>query len=397
MSDKKGLTIGMWCKPRDEKEWRAVLDISESLGMMALAMGARDFQKFPCVWFTESGSMSQCADDSRPTNTSVPAFIASMYEEAEKRKDGTAKCGCPADGYISEPVHPAKAPASPELMKLLEDFEEMAERVMSGVEPKDRSQLVGTTQLKTTARDIRQAIDKMMNHKTNKQRFEDHEQRIKALEDDKQAWEAVINSHTKRILDGEKRLANLEKALNDHMVKEREKDFRYLYPLSRDEVFKADRTGNKVTFQDGREGVVIEDTGGTITVRVPKDQGKPLEPIAGNPALDMRECENVKRPFFVNPIEDIEAGNRGFILKIDPKASPKDIPFSVALEYLKIGREIARPHWRTPARRRVQPHGIGGVGGLYVITGASCNMGPFHPDAAEMVSTDWQVLPEDAK
>lgn len=81
---------------------------------------------------------------------------------------------------------------------------------------------------------------------------------------------------------------------------------------------------------------------------------------------------------------------------IDPKASPTGIPFEAALVYLKAGREVRRPHWNTPSRRRVQPQGIRGRGGLYVITGASYNEGEFKPDTSEMMALDWEVVPAPA-
>ncbi len=79
--------------------------------------------------------------------------------------------------------------------------------------------------------------------------------------------------------------------------------------------------------------------------------------------------------------------------QFDPKASPTGIPFSVALEYLKTGREVRRKGWALTTRR-IQPNGPGGVGGLYVITGASWCVSGFQPALSDMLATDWEVVPQ---
>jgi len=84
--------------------------------------------------------------------------------------------------------------------------------------------------------------------------------------------------------------------------------------------------------------------------------------------------------------------NIGYNIALDPKASPTGIPFSVALEYLKAGREVRRKSWSITTHR-IQPHGPGGVGGMYVIAGASVYVGDFQPALSDMLATDWEVVP----
>lgn len=84
--------------------------------------------------------------------------------------------------------------------------------------------------------------------------------------------------------------------------------------------------------------------------------------------------------------------NIGYNIALDPKDSPSGIPFSVALEYLKAGREVRRKGW-APSTRRVQPHGPGGVGGMQVISGASVYVSDFQPALSDMLATDWEVVP----
>lgn len=151
---------------------------------------------------------------------------------------------------------------------------------------------------------------------------QDHEARIKALERMMTEKTLILDHAFEVSKELRKRIEGLEKALNEHMVKE-------------------------------------------------------------------RECKVDQRDYIsrLGVIQDA-----GYSVIIDPKASPKGIPFEVALAYLKAGREIRRPHWNTPSRRRVQPQGISGRGGLYVITGASYNEGEFKPDTNEMMATDWEVV-----
>jgi len=72
---------------------------------------------------------------------------------------------------------------------------------------------------------------------------------------------------------------------------------------------------------------------------------------------------------------------------IDPTASPKNIPFSVALEYLKAGRRICRSQWELGACAVIRP----GKGIVYECTTYAER---FKPENNDMLSTDWMVIPE---
>jgi hypothetical protein len=78
---------------------------------------------------------------------------------------------------------------------------------------------------------------------------------------------------------------------------------------------------------------------------------------------------------------------------IDPDASPSGVPFEVALMYLKQGRNAMR----LGQYHRIEPRGIGAVGGLRKVAGASHDIGPFDPSCADMCASDWCVLPKEQK
>ena len=389
MSNTKALTPGTYCKPKDEKEWRAVLDLADSLGLGGI-LEDRERMIYTLVGLISDGFVRGVHSDAVHdvvfwTNPiPLPDFIAGMYALAEERmaerkppveadtkeevgrlfafvggrwvdvsrellpqierheqrikaleernRVATAKCGCPSDGYISEPVHPI------EPTPLQRQVTELYGRIKA---------LESTTDLLRKDDD---AIDGVCIGL---------DKRVAELEQERDKWHFLRDKE-------EQRLTKLEQALNDHMVKER--CLSIVDQAIYDNMVKEREKSEK-------EDKFMNDVA-----------NKPvLSPDAINAQID-RIC----RVKSVSSSDDHD-------LRIDPNASPKDIPFSVALEYLKLGREIARPHWCTPARRRVQPHGIGGVGGLRVITGASYDEGPFHPDTAEMVANDWLVIPEDPK
>lgn len=82
-------------------------------------------------------------------------------------------------------------------------------------------------------------------------------------------------------------------------------------------------------------------------------------------------------------------------IAIDTDGSPRNIPFSVALEYLKAGRKIKRSSWRNTESKRIEARGNGAIGGIEVIVGASNYVCDFNPSCADMVACDWMVLPKD--
>lgn len=86
--------------------------------------------------------------------------------------------------------------------------------------------------------------------------------------------------------------------------------------------------------------------------------------------------------------------NSGYCpVTIDPTASPKNMPFSVALEFLKAGREVRRAQWK-PDTLRVQPRGHEGAGGLCMVYAASLVQGDFTASLNDLLATDWMVIEE---
>ena len=81
-----------------------------------------------------------------------------------------------------------------------------------------------------------------------------------------------------------------------------------------------------------------------------------------------------------------------YMVAIDPKASPTNIPFEIALAYLKAGRMVRRDKWEPSTR--IEPRGPGAAGGLRMITGASLDTGEALVSQANLLATDWMVLPE---
>jgi hypothetical protein len=82
-----------------------------------------------------------------------------------------------------------------------------------------------------------------------------------------------------------------------------------------------------------------------------------------------------------------------YALLFDPHASPSGVPFEVALLYLKQGRNAMR----LGQYYRIEPRGIGAVGGLRKVAGASNDLGPFDPTCADLCASDWCVLPKEQK
>lgn len=93
-------------------------------------------------------------------------------------------------------------------------------------------------------------------------------------------------------------------------------------------------------------------------------------------------------PMYANWVGVIKAAkDESWHMHIDHKASPYDIPFSVALEYLKAGRSIRRSIW------------VPGVSAIMYSEKVCLHADtvpdqPFQPSADEMRAGDWMVLPE---
>lgn len=74
---------------------------------------------------------------------------------------------------------------------------------------------------------------------------------------------------------------------------------------------------------------------------------------------------------------------------IDPCASPKGIPFSVAIEYVKAGRKVRRPSWPPPDTLHLD-------GGLFNQSGLDklFGMGKVDVEFNVHLANDWEVVAE---
>ena len=127
-----------------------------------------------------------------------------------------------------------------------------------------------------------------------------------------------------------------------------------------------------------------------------------LENLEGAFGLHLQEHRNSKRTISVSDPEDgratmtfshryIITDCSGATIAIDPKASPTNIPFEIALSYLKAGRQVRRDKW-DPCTR-IEPRGPGAAGGLRMIVGDT-DTGEVLIQQANLLATDWMVLPE---
>ena len=94
----KALEAGQWCKPRNEQEWKAVLDLAESLGLGCRPLWPRmksRYGKYNRIFklpLRHRGEISDLSSDCpMPVDNKllVPDFIAGMYALAEQSKPET--------------------------------------------------------------------------------------------------------------------------------------------------------------------------------------------------------------------------------------------------------------------------------------------------------------------
>jgi hypothetical protein len=98
----------------------------------------------------------------------------------------------------------------------------------------------------------------------------------------------------------------------------------------------------------------------------------------------------------------VGATNGDYAIFFDPKASPKNIPFSVALEFMKAGRRISRraSGWNMSATTMAMVDFVfmeGSEVRRHNERSASFptnRTGPWFPLPEDMLATDWLVIPE---
>ena len=132
-----------------------------------------------------------------------------------------------------------------------------------------------------------------------------------------------------------------------------------------------------------------------------------LENLEGAFGLHLQEHWNSKRTISVSDPEDTGEKRFGsttitfppeikitgeyptgkYMVAIDPKSSPTNIPFEIALAYLKAGRRIRRGTW---SRSRFITNKDGKIA-PYVAINIESVYGPWE---INLLATDWMVLPE---
>jgi len=256
----KALKSGQWCKPRNEQEWKAILDLAGVLGVYAEPHDAL-YDNYPCVWSNGSGRVSQCRNEPchKTCLVSVPDFLAGMYATAKETN-----------------IAPAEAEA--DLRRRLKFMEDTIASLDASPD-----ELVGVRQLR-------------------------------------------LQRSSLGITDINTRLSKLEAAFNEHLVKERENKSR----IKRHRLFLR------------------------------------------NDPLIMKEVMKLS----------------GWDMVIDTKASPKDIPFEVALAYLKAGRKVTQAHWDDDTYLTVEH-------GCIIVSTVRCRAFDSPDDAMKAIlANDWLVLPE---
>ena len=253
----KALSFGDYCKPKDEKEWNAILAIAQSLGIYGFGERCRPFISHGWIWANNFSDKRELAVNECTSiavkEVSTSDFIAGMYQLAEERKKPT-RFDINIQAAIEKMTKVATEAYEKECCK--------------------SDQLVGVKNLCISGEAVQRAIAEYFKP-TNKQRFSDLEKRVKELEEGNIILDKDFNKYARR-------LEKLEKVVSEGMGERRLEEFRRHYPSSVTDIFTA-----------------------------------PWTKVRGT----------------------------GYTLKFDPKASPKNIPFEIALAYAKAGRKIRRKDW----------------------------------------------------
>lgn len=89
------LQPGMCCRPSSEREWGAVLELSELLGLRGADFVIAGYDRYPFIrLFGTSSGLVYPGDSSDQASGEVPVpeFISRMYAEAEARKAPQKEC-----------------------------------------------------------------------------------------------------------------------------------------------------------------------------------------------------------------------------------------------------------------------------------------------------------------
>lgn len=209
---------------------------------------------------------------------------------------------------------------------------------------------------KTISRDqmieANEAFMKELSRPTNRQMFDDHEKRIKALEERLAITEEILNG--------------LNGVMSTHLVRAQSRS------VQRDlkEGHEAQK-GSSISLREASLEI------GHLKERVSKLEG-------------VRTSEDSPTPNRVAHAANDANGKGMWLIEIDPRASPKNLPFSVALEYLKSGRSIRRTAWPEKGSMRIAPR----KDALVFYDPAGLTHYAWAPSTFDFLATDWEVLPE---
>lgn len=315
------LKEGTYCAPANVKEREAILALAESLGLGGWAPD-RDGGDYIFVGRLISNGEIRAVDRSvaafkeqpRSTwkRTNCLYFIAAMYRLAEKRKTSP-----------KTQVADARRTKDGQIQLLWEHLSRMESTLI------------------TEKTGVLARVDALERRKFLLDGALEHGKHLD-----------TVNEET------DKRISNLETALNEHMVGTKEAlSQRYLPEKLHGLLIALERVACDHLMQSRSAGA-----GDQVT----NDEQAPYS------------YQIICGPGWVGP-------------DINRKASPKNIPFEVALAYLKAGRKVRRTSWLETLR--VEPRN-GGIGGLEMISQASLNRGSFEPKQPDMMATDWEVVPE---
>lgn len=153
---------------------------------------------------------------------------------------------------------------------------------------------------------------------------------------------------------------------------------------------------------DGNCTATIVDKGSpeNLLKRIEKMEEALSEEMARVREMDDILAGVVRHVGYTSPAKDPLAGfplgkamaamKKGYLIDIDPKASPSGIPFSVALEYLKAGRKVRRPGMGNGYIHQV----LGSYGAHWGTEKPFCAIQVIE---AGLMTSDWMVLPESTK
>ncbi len=331
---------GQFCIPSSEKEWNAVFDTANILGLRVAHR--RSYSRYPCIVFDHNGLRDE-DDQGReldiPTNhLSVLDFLIGMIglREAKEKMPKVEFMGFapdhPETKSFSDAIKEAIEPLRQELLSANERITKLEGSPLWNV-----AHIVnGNWVFEKGTSDAVMAIVQPLTD------------RITKLENDR----ASIR-YPGSLRD---RITNLEDTIQSHK-------------LGLEQHF--DRLGKLEEFEENVRC-------GRVPVR------KPL-------------LERPDRITIQNKIDDdkkvVSTSGLDWAIVIDPAASPKNTPFSVALEYLKAGREVRRARWRDGALK--YDYANKWITGSPLLMVADTNM--IAIPVRDILATDWEVIPETKK